>query len=173
MTKKIISVLVLLLLVLIVFWIFTNGKQVIDKQIEVVVSSNSNEEEKLKVLINQNLSNLAPVLAQLGGTFFVTSIEAQNGVGKVEYEDGHDVYTADFTYASDAEGNMSIQSFTLHTYFTETTVSEDAPEVILESVTETKRGSFVAIDIVHKGSGDALMVTAENGTRILRFEEIF
>jgi hypothetical protein len=55
--------------------------------------------------VTQNISNLSPEPEVLGGTFHVTNIEASDGAGVVAYEDGHNAYTADFTYTmSDTEG---------------------------------------------------------------------
>jgi hypothetical protein len=61
--------------------------------------------------VGSHISQLSPVKEQLGGKFFVTAIEAHGGAGTVEYEDGHNAYTADFTYAVDAAGNPSVTSF--------------------------------------------------------------
>lgn len=61
--------------------------------------------------ITQNISALSPVKEQLGGTFYVTAIEAEAGRGSVSYEDGHNAYTADFTYTIDDERGIEITSF--------------------------------------------------------------
>lgn len=61
--------------------------------------------------VTQNISTLSPEKEVLGGTFYVTSIQAADGQGVVSYEDGHNAYTADFTYMmSDREG-IQITSF--------------------------------------------------------------
>lgn len=61
--------------------------------------------------VTQNISTLSPEKEVLGGTFYVTKIEASNGSGVVEYEDGHSAFVADFTYTmSDREG-IDITSF--------------------------------------------------------------
>lgn len=58
------------------------------------------------------LSYTAGTPEVLGGKFFVTEIEAQEGKGVVSYEDGHNGYTADFTYSSVGErGSIMIESF--------------------------------------------------------------
>jgi hypothetical protein len=62
-------------------------------------------------LVSKNISKLSVTKEQLGGTFYVTSIEAHGGAGTVKYEDGHNSYVADFTYATDANGTISITSF--------------------------------------------------------------
>lgn len=74
--------------------------------------------------------------------------------------------------------------FGFHTYFIEKKVSEDAPEIManMDQATDTQEiqqkqkiraGSFVEVDAIHKGSGDARILSASDGTHILRFEENF
>lgn len=65
----------------------------------------------IEAYVRQNISVLSPAPEELGGTFFVTKISTKNGSGTVEYEDGHNAYTADFTYESDAEGKPVVRSF--------------------------------------------------------------
>jgi hypothetical protein len=61
--------------------------------------------------VTQNISTISPEKEVLGGTFYVTEIEASDGSGIVKYEDGHNAFVADFTYtASDREG-IDITSF--------------------------------------------------------------
>lgn len=61
--------------------------------------------------VKLHISELSPVKESLGGTFYVTDIQANEGVGDVHYEDGHNAYVADFTYSmSDREG-IDIHSF--------------------------------------------------------------
>lgn len=61
--------------------------------------------------VTQNISALSPVKEEVGGTFHVTDIAVNNGTGVVSYEDGHNAYTADFTYASDDRTGHAITSF--------------------------------------------------------------
>lgn len=63
--------------------------------------------------VKANISELSPVKEQVGGTFYVTAIEASGGVGTVSYEDGHNAYAADFAYVIDAAGRPSVTSFTI------------------------------------------------------------
>ncbi|MBX4195465.1 hypothetical protein KW796_00710 [Candidatus Parcubacteria bacterium] len=63
--------------------------------------------------ITQNISALSPVKEQLGGKFYVTSITAADGKGVVSYEDGHNAYTADFTYTSSDQTGHTITSFVI------------------------------------------------------------
>ena len=61
--------------------------------------------------VRQNISELSPEKAVLGGTFYVTEVQATDGKGAVHYEDGHIALIADFTYtASDRQG-IEITSF--------------------------------------------------------------
>lgn len=64
--------------------------------------------------VTNTISSLSPIKEQLGGTFYVTKIEADGGSGVVEYEDGHNAYVADFTYEIEPEhGAITITSFTV------------------------------------------------------------
>ncbi len=63
--------------------------------------------------VKNDISNLSPVKEQLGGTFYVTEIETNNGAGTVSYEDGHNAYTADFTYTISDDGKPTITNFTV------------------------------------------------------------
>lgn len=63
--------------------------------------------------VSQNISALSPEKEELGGTFFVTDITAENGRGTVSYEDGHVAYTADFTYTSSDRSGHEITSFVI------------------------------------------------------------
>lgn len=63
--------------------------------------------------VKNDISNLSPVKEQLGGTFYVTEIETEDGAGAVSYEDGHNAYTADFTYTIAADGKPTITNFTV------------------------------------------------------------
>lgn len=63
--------------------------------------------------IAENISRLSPEPEVLGGTYYVTAIEAQNGSGTVSYEDGHNAYTADFTYTETGDGTVSVDSFVI------------------------------------------------------------
>ncbi|MDO8576362.1 MAG: hypothetical protein Q7R90_03535 [bacterium] len=67
----------------------------------------------VKSYVSQNISDLSPEKAVLGGTFYVTEIRADGSEGVVYYEDGHIALVADFTYTvSDARG-VDITSFTV------------------------------------------------------------
>jgi hypothetical protein len=68
----------------------------------------------IETYVRQNISALSPEPEVLGGTFYVTKIEAANGRGEVEYEDGHNAFKADFTYTIDPDRGITITSFTTH-----------------------------------------------------------
>lgn len=82
------------------------------------------KEEKIPVQDNQtdssvsamsyvykNISKLSPEKEVLGGTFYVTNITADSGVGTVSYEDGHNAFTADFSYVFSDTGEVKITRF--------------------------------------------------------------
>jgi len=60
--------------------------------------------------VRQNISQLSPEPAVLGGTFYVTDIQTDGDSGTVSYEDGHIALVADFTYLIDKYG-ITISSF--------------------------------------------------------------
>jgi hypothetical protein len=63
--------------------------------------------------IKKHITTFSPVKATLGGTFYVTQVDAYNGKGTVNYEDGHSAYIADFAYTVDDFGSVSINNFTV------------------------------------------------------------
>lgn len=63
--------------------------------------------------VRNNISDLSPQKETVGGKFYVTNIETESGSGTVEYEDGHNAYTADFTYTIDESGKPEIASFNI------------------------------------------------------------
>lgn len=64
----------------------------------------------VEAYVHENISQLSPEPAVMGGTFYVTEIEAADGVGTVWYEDGHIALIADFTYIIDKYG-ITVTSF--------------------------------------------------------------
>lgn len=65
----------------------------------------------IEMYISQNISELSPIKEELGGSFFVTDVQAKDGKGVVEYEDGHNPYVATFTYEINSSGDIVITSF--------------------------------------------------------------
>ena len=61
--------------------------------------------------VRQNISKLSEEKEVLGGKFFVTKIELNDGSGVVEYEDGHNAFVADFKYDVNTKGEISVLSF--------------------------------------------------------------
>lgn len=68
-------------------------------------------QSKVRAHVRENISTLSPIKEQLGGTFYVTNISTSNGAGVVEYEDGHNAYTADFKYSKNKAGEIVISDF--------------------------------------------------------------
>ncbi|HPB60594.1 MAG TPA: DUF3828 domain-containing protein [Candidatus Paceibacterota bacterium] len=74
--------------------------------------SNDEEQNLVSDYIKENISELSPEKAVLGGTFSVTSLvfgEGQTGV--VEYEDGHILLRAGFKYSIGENNVVKIESF--------------------------------------------------------------
>lgn len=69
--------------------------------------------QPIEDFIRENINAISPIGPGMGGTFYVTSIAAENGSGTVSYEDGHMAYTADFSYTVSAGGVPSIAAFTV------------------------------------------------------------
>lgn len=69
----------------------------------------------IEAYVTAFISDLSPKKERLGGAFYVTKIEITGSTtGVVEYEDGHDAYVADFTYATDpATARPEVTSFTI------------------------------------------------------------
>lgn len=69
----------------------------------------------IEAYVTAFISELSPQKEQLGGTFYVTRIEITGSTtGIVEYEDGHNAYVADFSYATDPEtARPEVTKFTI------------------------------------------------------------
>lgn len=78
----------------------------------VSFSKPAQDRQSVEEYVAQNIADLSPELEVLGGTYFVTAIEAKDGSGTVSYEDGHNAYTADFTYTEGADG-IAIDTFVI------------------------------------------------------------
>ncbi len=61
--------------------------------------------------IGAHIRELSPVQEVLGGTFYVTEVNASNGEGVVRYEDGHMAYIADFTYTQNEQTGYTVTKF--------------------------------------------------------------
>ncbi len=67
----------------------------------------------LGAYLRENISELSPIKEQVGGTFYVTKIEAYGKKGVVHYEDGHNAYVADFLYEIGSGGNVVVSDFVI------------------------------------------------------------
>jgi hypothetical protein len=126
--KKNLTILVVFLIVLAVaLGAYAYQKNNAQPTPDTVGSEQNDEVENGRVMsveeyVRLNISELSPEKEVLGGTYYVTNIEldstsspqAHSGAGTVSYEDGHNAYTADFTYTTDAEnGAIAITSFVI------------------------------------------------------------
>lgn len=69
----------------------------------------------IEAYVTAFISELSPKEERLGGTFYVTKLEITGtSTGVVEYEDGHDAYTADFSYSIDPQtARPEVTAFTI------------------------------------------------------------
>lgn len=84
-----------------------------EKQADAPRAETDEERVRIETYVREHFSALSPETAVLGGTFYVTAIEARDGTGVVEYEDGHIALVADFSYLVDDRGEVFITSFTV------------------------------------------------------------
>ncbi len=71
----------------------------------------ADDELKLYTFIENNLAQLSPEPAVLGGTFYITSLEVLDlSAGEVEYEDGHIALKAKFNFVVNSNG-VQISNF--------------------------------------------------------------
>ncbi len=78
-----------------------------------VVQNEPENQDSVIAYISKNISSLSPEKETVGGTFYVTNITFDRGSGTVDYEDGHNAYTANFTYEFGVSGEVKITDFTL------------------------------------------------------------
>lgn len=72
----------------------------------------SGEQNLVSQYISANISELSPQKEVLGGKFYVNSITfGENQTGEVEYEDGHILLRAKFSYSFNNIGLVKIDSF--------------------------------------------------------------
>ena len=109
MNKTIKTVLTLILIVLAIALIGFTGKPSLGPERPVAESRAISLEDYFKL----NISTLSPIKVTLGGKFYVTKVEAHGGAGTVYYEDGHSAYVADFTYSTDEQGIVSVETFSV------------------------------------------------------------
>lgn len=112
-TQTILGTLVIIVFVMGALFLYEQSERnqaVEDTSTVPEVPVNETPKESIEEYISKNISTFSTEPAQLGGTFYVTSIEAKDGSGMVSYEDGHNAYIADFTYTSDP---LSVTSFVI------------------------------------------------------------
>ena len=100
-TNVLIAVITLFIIASVAWWAYSNK------------SSETPRYMSIENYVKTDISTLSPIKEVLGGKFYVTKIETHGGSGTVEYEDGHNAYTADFTYTINDEGKSSIETFVL------------------------------------------------------------
>ncbi|MBU1292862.1 hypothetical protein KJ819_02210 [Patescibacteria group bacterium] len=103
------SILLGIALLLIAVFVFTYSPK--EEEIKDTAPVVTERYMDIESYVKTSISELSPTKEQVGGTFFVTKIETSGGTGVVEYEDGHNAYTADFTYTISEEGKSEITSF--------------------------------------------------------------
>jgi hypothetical protein len=114
-----------ILLVGVIIWsMATDREEVVDDPVngtdvpQEVVDENDDVEEEMtqaereemvSQYIQENISELSPEPEVLGGTFYVNDITfTGDNSGIVEYEDGHIMLVANFTYTFNAEGEPEV-----------------------------------------------------------------
>lgn len=72
----------------------------------------SQQEQMVETYVRQHITQLSPEPAVLGGRFYVTSFQFTGpGKARVQYEDGHNAYSARFDYGLGADGRVIISHF--------------------------------------------------------------
>lgn len=117
MNKKIVPLVALLIVItLLGVFAFAYYKTQEAERLQDIIDPTTSPEDiafdALEKYIKEHISELSPVKETLGGTFFVTRIRAYDNEGTVEYEDGHNAYTASFTYTIEGD-TVSVQNFSV------------------------------------------------------------
>ena len=96
-------IILVILVVLFIFWFTIKNKEKIEY----------NKEDIVKQYIKNNISELSPEEAALGGFFYITNIDfIDDKLVIVDYEDGHIALKAKVKY-SIKDNNVIIQDFEL------------------------------------------------------------
>jgi hypothetical protein len=106
--KKIIIAIIAILLVIGLIYILMDREE---SGGQVDQSTTQNRVMPIENYVTLYISELSPVPEELGGRFYVTHITTGSGKGTVKYEDGHNAYTADFTYSFEDNGAIKMESF--------------------------------------------------------------
>lgn len=119
MKKPYIIVLALIAVALVAWFVLRNRQPkvvIFDGQAAVHNMEKNDRTVTIDEYVKRNISGLsgeAGVSETHGGIFQVTKIETHGGAGTVSYEDGHNAYTAEFTYKTDSKGLVSVTGFTV------------------------------------------------------------
>jgi hypothetical protein len=111
--KPFITIIVIIIILVGFFFIINRTPSTGSNAYATSTTATTTESITTEDYIRENISKLSPVQSSLGGTFYVTNIEAHGGAGTVKYEDGHMAYIADFTYDVDEMGSTTIKTFTM------------------------------------------------------------
>ncbi len=111
--KRYIAIALALLVVAGAWWAIEARKQGGEMACGLEFCAPSGRLMSIENYVRMNISELSPIKETLGGTFYVTEVEAHGGAGTVRYEDGHTAYTADFTYSIDEKAGIAVDSFTV------------------------------------------------------------
>ena len=88
-------------------WKHFQNVEVVTPATNTSSSTNTTPAISIEDYIKANIARLSGEAGKpevLGGKFYVTEFEASGGKGTVSYEDGHNAYTADFTYETSETG---------------------------------------------------------------------
>lgn len=101
--KKVLSIVIILVIILGIFY-FITGKEAV-----APVVTNSLEQANVENYLRENIVKLSPIPAVLGGTWYVISdtIDFEKNSGTVVYEDGHIQETRSFSYTLDEKGEVT------------------------------------------------------------------
>lgn len=118
MNKKlaptIIAVVVLTLLGVFAFAYYkTNEAERLQDTLNPATSPEDVAFDALDAYLKANISTLSPIKETMGGTFYITRTRAFDNNGTVWYEDGHNAYTATFTYSVDDANVVTIENFAI------------------------------------------------------------
>lgn len=111
--KSILAIIIVLIVGLGLFYF--NNKVTVEAPVQTATTTDTEGramslENYIKLNISE-LSNQAGTPEVLGGKFYVTEVLALEGSGVVKYEDGHNAYSANFTYTIAENGFITITSF--------------------------------------------------------------
>lgn len=113
--KKIIIAIIVCILAIGAYFLIRTPKAAAPESIDTAssteISDGSSRTMGIEDYVRANISFLSPMPAVLGGTLFVTDIEAKDGSGVVHYEDGHNAYVADFKYKIDENTGVNMIDF--------------------------------------------------------------